>query len=39
MVPAAALFDCVAYYMHIASFDPKQVIELQLLDMLGDNEA
>ena len=39
MVPAAALLDSVAYYMHIAAFDPKQVIELQLLEMLGDNEA
>lgn len=39
MVPAAALLDSVAYYMHIAAFDPKQVIELQLLDMLGGNEA
>jgi glutamate formiminotransferase len=38
MVPAAALLDSVAYYMHIAGFDPKQVIELQLLNMWGDDK-
>ena len=39
MVPAAALLDSVAYYMQIQGFDPKQVIELQLLKMLGDEKA
>ncbi len=39
MVPAAALLDSVAYYMQIQGFDPKQVIELQLLKMLGDAKA
>jgi glutamate formiminotransferase len=39
MTPAAALLDSVSYYMQIAGFDPKQVIELQLLNMLGDDEA
>ncbi len=39
MVPAAALIDSVAYYMQIAGFDPEQIIELQLLKMLGDDPA
>jgi glutamate formiminotransferase len=33
MVPAAALLDSVAYYMQLAGFERKQVIELALLDM------
>jgi glutamate formiminotransferase len=36
MVPAAALLDSVSYYMQTADFDPSQVIELRLLEMLGD---
>jgi glutamate formiminotransferase len=36
MVPAAALLDSVSYYLQIAGFDPKQVIELRLLEMLGE---
>ena len=36
MVPAAALLDSAAYYLQIAGFDPKQVIELSLLDLLGE---
>ncbi|MBW1784567.1 MAG: glutamate formimidoyltransferase [Deltaproteobacteria bacterium] len=35
MIPAAALLDSVAYYMQINDFDPKQVVELALLDLLG----
>ena len=35
MVPVAALLDSVAYYLQIADFDPKQVVELALLDMLA----
>jgi glutamate formiminotransferase len=35
MVPAAALLDSAAYYLQSADFNPKQVIELQLLEMLG----
>ena len=38
MVPAAALLDSLAYYMQIAGFDPAQVIELRLLEMLGEEE-
>jgi glutamate formiminotransferase len=37
MVPAAALLDSASYYMQIAGFDPNQVIELRLLQMLGDD--
>jgi glutamate formiminotransferase len=35
MIPAAALLDSVGYYLQIADFDPKQVIELALLDKMG----
>lgn len=38
MVPAAALLDSAAYYLQIAGFDPKQVVELSLLDLLGEEE-
>jgi len=36
MVPAAALLDSTAYYLQVAGFDPAQVIELQLLEKIGD---
>ncbi|NIO09961.1 MAG: glutamate formimidoyltransferase [Deltaproteobacteria bacterium] len=39
MIPAAALLDSVAYYMQIADFHFNQVIELRLLEMLGDDET
>jgi glutamate formiminotransferase len=39
MIPAAALLDSASYYLQIADFDPNQVIELRLLEMLGDDEA
>ena len=35
MIPAAALLDSVAYYMQLAGFERKQVIELALLEMMG----
>ncbi|MFH1124817.1 MAG: glutamate formimidoyltransferase [Pseudomonadota bacterium] len=38
MIPAAALLDSVAYYMQLAGFERKQVIELALLDMPGKDE-
>ena len=38
MIPAAALLDSVAYYMQLAGFERKQVIELALLDMLGKDD-
>ena len=37
MLPAAALLDSIAYYMQIAGFNPGQVIELKLLEMLGED--
>jgi len=39
MIPAAALLDSASYYMQIAGFDPDQVIDLRLLEMLDDEEA
>lgn len=38
MVPAAALLDSAAYYLQLAGFDLKQVVELSLLDLLGEEE-
>jgi glutamate formiminotransferase len=38
MVPAAALLESTAYYMQTADFDASQVIELRLLEMLGDEQ-
>jgi glutamate formiminotransferase len=39
MIPAAALLDSISYYMQTEGFDPNQVIELRLLQMLRDNET
>ena len=36
MVPAAAILDSISYYMQTAGFDPNQVIELRLLQMLRE---
>jgi glutamate formiminotransferase / 5-formyltetrahydrofolate cyclo-ligase len=38
MIPAAALLESAAYYLQMAGFDPGQVVELALLDRIG-NEA
>jgi glutamate formiminotransferase / 5-formyltetrahydrofolate cyclo-ligase len=38
MVPAAALLDSISYYMQTTQFDPGQVIELAILEQLGDEE-
>jgi len=35
MVPAAALLESASYYLQLAGFDPSQVIELRLLELLG----
>jgi glutamate formiminotransferase len=35
MVPAAALLDSLVYYMQLAGFEQKQVLELALLDHLS----
>jgi glutamate formiminotransferase len=39
LVPAAALLDSASHYMQIVDFNPDQVIELCLLQMLEDDEA
>lgn len=39
MIPAAAIVDTMSYYMQISGFDPSQVIELRLLQMLGDTNT
>jgi glutamate formiminotransferase len=36
MIPAAAIADTMSSYMQISGFDLSQVIELRLLQMLGD---
>ena len=36
MVPAGAVLDSAAYYLQIAGFDPQQIIELRLLQMMGE---
>ena len=38
MIPAAALLDSVAYYLQITGFEPRQVVELALLDVIGKEE-
>lgn len=35
MVPSTALLSSAEYYLQTAGFDPAQVIELQLLDLMG----
>ena len=37
MVPAAALLRSAEYYMQIAGFDSRRVIEWRLLEMMGDH--
>jgi len=36
MIPAKAILDSMSYYMQVSGFNPSQVIELRLLQMLGD---
>lgn len=36
MIPAAAILESAAYYLQIADFDPSQVLELQLLDLMEE---
>lgn len=38
MIPAAALLDSAAYYMQLAGFEQRQVLELALLDHLSKEE-
>ena len=37
MIPAAALLHSAAYYLQIADFDPRQVIELAILERIGQD--
>ena len=39
MIPAAAIVDSMSYYLQTSGFDPSQVIELRLLQMLGDTNT
>ncbi len=39
MLPAAALLESAVYYLQAAGFDPAQVIELKMLEMMGDADA
>lgn len=39
MVPAAALLESAAYYLQISGFSPDQVLELKMLEMLGDDTS
>lgn len=36
MIPVGAILESAAYYLQIADFDPSQVLELQLLDLMGE---
>ncbi len=38
MAPASAIVDSSAYYMQLAGFDPNQIIELRLLQMLEEDD-
>lgn len=38
MVPARAVLDSAAYYMQIDGFDPGQVLELKLLELMREEE-
>lgn len=37
MIPAGALIDSISYYLQMERFDSEQVIELALLDKLGED--
>ena len=39
MIPAGALLDSAAYYMQIDDFQNEQVLELKLLELMGEQEA
>ncbi len=36
MIPVNAILESAAYYLQISDFDPSQVLELQLLDLMGE---
>lgn len=35
MIPVGAILESAAYYLQIADFDPSQVLELRLLELMG----
>lgn len=35
MIPAKAILESAAYYLQIAGFEPEQVLELRLLELMG----
>lgn len=35
MIPVGAMLESAAYYLQIADFEPSQVLELRLLDLMG----
>ena len=37
MIPIGAMLESAAYYMQIADFEPSQVLELRLLEMMGES--
>lgn len=37
MIPVGAILESAAYYLQIKDFDPEQVLELRLLEMMGDH--
>ncbi|PIE53907.1 MAG: glutamate formimidoyltransferase [Dethiosulfovibrio peptidovorans] len=38
MIPAAAILDSAAYYMQIDDFNPNQVLELKLLELMREED-
>ncbi len=38
MIPARAILDSAAYYLQIDDFDPGQVLELKLLELMREEE-
>ncbi|MEG1912418.1 MAG: glutamate formimidoyltransferase [Cloacibacillus sp.] len=36
MIPVNAILESAAYYLQIAGFDPEQVLELRLLELMGE---
>jgi glutamate formiminotransferase len=39
MIPAKAILDSAAYYMQIDDFDPNQVLELKLLELMREEDV
>lgn len=37
MIPVNAILESAAYYLQIANFDPEQVLELRLLELMGES--